>query len=140
MLKKIRVSEGFSLIFGNLLFVICVFSAYWGWAGILCAERDYTCQYIADLRQFIFTFGCIVPLLLWIIFTICAVASNKESGNKRIGALRFALVAMPCLLLVWAIAAFITDYQILVIAIALCLVLAATDILYVRALVLEHKV
>lgn len=137
---SVRVSEGLSMVFGNWLLVACVLSLCWYRGSTLCPERDISCFNNAAFFMVLSAFACVMPLLLWIIFTIYAVASNKEPGNKRIGALRFALIAMPCLFLVWAIAAFITDYQISVTAIALCLVLAVTDILYVRALVLEHKV
>lgn len=137
---KVRVSEAFSLVFGNWLLITCVFSLYWYWDSMSCPESAHGCATEALFYAVLSAFACIMPMLLWIIFTVYAVVSNKGTENKRMGALRFALVAMPCLLLSWGIAAFVTSYTILVVATLLCLVLIIIDILYVRALLLERKI
>lgn len=136
---KIRVPELFSLIFGNGLLVTCTFSLFWYWKYILCGKYDNGCHTAAILYAVLSAFVCILPLLLWVIFTIYAVVSNKKTDNRRTTALRFALFSMPCLLLVWIIAAFISSYALPITATLLCIILMIMDILYVRAVLLEHK-
>lgn len=136
---KVRVSEVFSLIFGNSLLIAGAVYIYWGWKGALCAEGDYGCQNITVFSQFLSILGCVLPLVLWVIFTIYAVVSDKELENKRTDALCFSLLAALCLLLVWIITAFITGYAVLIVATLLCLILVITDILYARALVLQYQ-
>lgn len=136
---KVRISEIFSLIFANWLLVSCTVFSYWCWKGVLCTKSDYGCQYFTGFKQFLSMIGCVLPLLLWLIFMIYAVVCDKELKNRRIGAFRFALLSLLCLLLVWIIIAFITSEAILIVATLLCLILVITDILYVRALLLEHR-
>lgn len=138
MQRKIRVSEVFSLIFGNTLLITCAISACWHWSYVFCS--NYDCQHSSSIYGWLAMLASILPFIPYPLFTIYAVASAKASEKARTDILLLCMLLVIALAIAWVIAEFIGSFiASSIIATLLCCVLIITDILYARAVVLERK-